>query len=690
MPSVRQCFIQVALALPLLGLATTGATAAGPAPNQLSAKPMLGDWGIEAQYIAPDVKPGNDFYTYVNDGWLKKAQLPQGMASMNSFTEVFLRSEEQINTIVADLLAAPAPANSHRQQLADLYRSYMDEERIEKLGLKPIQGELDTIRQIKTKADIARRMAGPLDESIMGLGVDLDEKNPERYVLYLGQSGLGLPGREYYLSDEPPFPAARKAYTDYIEATLARAQLPEPGRFARAILEFEIALATVHWTPEATRDRLKAYRPMNIGELIAYAPGFEWHAFLQANEVADQKQIIVTTDTAIQGTAALFEKTPLDVLRSYLAFHFINNQAQLLPKAYADANFDLYGRTLNGVEEQRPRNLRALQYVSANLGEVMGRLYVDRYFPPANKALMADYLHYLGESLRQHIEQSQWMDGPTRQEALAKLDGFVAKVGYPDQWRDYGSIVIKADDLIGNNRRIQQWTVQDALAKLGQPRRKWEWGMSPQVVNAYYSPQANEIVFPAAILQPPFFDPQADAAVNFGAIGAVIGHEMGHGFDDQGSRSDGKGVLRDWWSKAAREHFERETSKLVAQYNAYEPLPGTHINGQLTLGENIGDLGGLTIAYTAYRNFLDKTSNGQAPVLDGLTGDQRFFLSWAQVWRGIQTDDALRNQLLTNPHSPGQYRVNGVLRNMDAWYKAFNVTPDNQLYLPPEQRAVIW
>jgi putative endopeptidase len=681
--------INFAFVMPL-GVSAAGVGTASTAPGEHNAKPMMGDWGVESQYIAPGVVPGNDFYTYVNDGWIKQAKLPQGMASMNAFTEVYLRSEGQIKAIVDDLLANPAETEPQRRQIAALYRSYMDEARIEKLGLAPIKAELDAIQKLANHADIARRMAGPLDDSVMGLGVDLDEKDPNRYVLYLAQSGLGLPGREYYLSDSAPFPAARDAYVRYIEDTLTRAQLPSPGEHARAILQFEIDLATAHWTPEQTRDRLKSYQPMSIAELIAYAPGFDWNAFLQANRVADQKQLIVTTDTAIKGTAALFAKTPLDVLRSYLAFHFINNQAPYLPKAYADANFDLYGRTLNGIEEQRPRNLRALQFVSGSLGEVLGRLYVDRYFPPANKALMANYLHYISESLREHIEQSKWMDKPTRLQALAKLDGFVAKVGYPDRWRDYSSIVIKDDDLIGNNLRIQEWDIEDAIAKLGQPRRNWEWDMSPQVVNAYYSPQRNEIVFPAAILQPPFFDPQADAAVNFGAIGAVIGHEMGHGFDDQGSRSDGKGVLRDWWSKDAREHFDRETSKLVEQYNGYEPLPGTHINGQLTLGENIGDLGGLTIAHTAYRNFLQQNSNGQAPVIDGLTGDQRFFLAWAQVWRGIQTEDSLRNQLLTNPHSPGQYRVNGVIRNIDAWYKAFSVTPDNQLYLAPAQRVVIW
>jgi endothelin-converting enzyme/putative endopeptidase len=315
---------------------------------------------------------------------------------------------------------------------------------------------------------------------------------------------------------------------------------------------------------------------------------------------------------------------------------------------------------------------------------------VDRYFPPEHKALMDQYIHFIRESFRERLEQSTWMDQATKAEAFTKLDKFVAKIGYPDQWRDFSNIAIKDDDLLGNNRRIQQWYIDDALAKLGQPRREWEWQLSPQVVNAYYSASANEIVFPAAILQPPFFDPHADPAVNFAAIGAVIGHEMGHGFDDQGSRSDGSGMLRDWWTKDSREHFDAQARVLVDQFNAYEPIAGTRIKGELTLGENIGDLGGMAIAYNAYQKFLRDSHNGEAPVLDGLSGDQRFFLSWAQVWRNIQTDDFLRNSLLTNPHSPGEYRVNGIVRNMDAWYEAFDVTPDHDLYLPPEQRVTIW
>tara|TARA_R110002124_G_scaffold9222_10_gene47537 strand:+ start:4087 stop:6144 length:2058 start_codon:yes stop_codon:yes gene_type:complete len=655
-----------------------------------SGEPMLGEWGIETQYLSTEIAPGDDFFTYVNEGWIAQAQFPEGMPRMDSFTEVFLRSEDQIQTIIEEILASDGELNADGEQLAALYRSYMDVKRIEALGLAPLQPEINAILATETSADIARWMARPLQESAIGMGVALDQKNPDAYTLYLGQSGLGLPGRDYYLSDEATFPAIRNAYLTYIEGVLSRAKVDRPGQRAQDILNFETEIARRHWTPAQERDRLKNYHPMSPKELREFAPGFEWKAFLDESQVGDLDSMIVTCDTAIQKTAALIGETPLDVLRSYLVFHFIDNQAPYLPEAYQSAHFDFYKRTLYGIEQQRPRRLNALQYVSANLGEVLGRLYVDRYFPADYKASMQEYIHFIRKAFRQRIAQNTWMDEATREEAFAKLDGFIAKVGYPDKWRDLGTIVIKADDLLGNNRRIQQWYMNDALSKLDEPRRVWEWALSPQIVNAYYSSTSNEIVFPAAILQPPFFDPHADPAVNFAAIGAVIGHEMGHGFDDQGSRSDGNGVLRDWWTEESRAHFEAQTKVLVEQFNAYEPLPGTHIDGQLTLGENIGDLGGLTIAYHAYRNYLDDTHNGEAPIIDGMTGDQRFFLAWAQVWRGIQTDDFLRSKLMTGPHSPGAYRVNGIVRNLDAWYEAFGVTPEDDLFLTPAERVQIW
>jgi putative endopeptidase len=685
MSGYRQWLSRVAVALTLLGPVLPGGAQAARAE-----KPMLGDWGIELQHFSPTVDPGQDFFSHVNEGWIRQAKLPQGMPRMDAFTEVHLRSEAQLQRILEELIAREEQGAPHAQQIVDLYRSYMDESRIDALQLAPIQAELDAVLAASSPADVARWMARPLHESVMGMGVDLDEKDPLRYTLYVGQSGLGLPGREYYLSDEAPFPDIRKAYTGYIEGLLSRAQIDRSAERASAILRFETDLATAHWTPEEARERLKNYKPMSMEELARYAPGFDWRTFMDENRVGAQERLIVSTDTAVRDSAALVGRTPIETLRSYLAYHFINNQAPYLSSDYRDAHFDFFSRTLKGIDEPRARNLDALQYVSTRLGDGLGRLYVDRHFPPENKAAMANYIRYLRDALRQHVEQSQWMDKQTKAEAYAKLESFNAKVGYPDRWRDYSAIGIKPDDLIGNNRRILQWYIDDEIAKLGEPRRDWEWGMSPQTVNAYYSASRNEIVFPAAILQPPFFDPHADPAVNFAAIGAVIGHEMGHGFDDQGSRSDSKGILRDWWTPTSRAHFDSRTGVLVEQYDAYKPLPGTPINGQLTLGENIGDVGGLTVAHTAYRNFLKDANDGEAPVLDGLTGDQRFFLAWAQQWRAIQTEDFLRNMLLTDPHSPAQYRVNGVVRNIDAWYEAFDVTPEHELYLPPDKRVEIW
>jgi endothelin-converting enzyme/putative endopeptidase len=673
-----------------LSLCLIGAAAAALADPQKNAGPLLGEWGLETQYFSESVAPGDDFFTYVNEGWIKQAKFPPGMPKMDSFTEVFLRTEGQIQDIMDDLLVNAKAGDAKGQQLANLYKSYMDTSRIEALGITPLKADLADILAIARADEVARWMAKPQQDSVIGTGVDLDQKAPEHYVLYLGQSGLGLPGREFYLNDEAPFPETRKAYVSYIESLFSKAGIDRADERANDILSFETAIAQRHWTPAQNRDRLKNYNPMTRKELIAFAPGFAWQEFLDESKLGDQDKFIVRSDSAIKETAALMADTPLDTLRSYLAFHFINNQAPYLSQSYRDASFDFFQRTLQGIEEQRPRELSALNYVSSNLGEVLGQIYVERYFPPENKAMMEQYIHFIREAFRQRIAASNWMDAATKKEAFAKLDGFVAKIGYPDQWQDFSSVEIKPDDLLGNNRRIQEWYNDDALAKLTQPRRHWEWMLDPQIVNAYYSASRNEIVFPAAILQPPFFDPNADPAANFAAIGAVIGHEMGHGFDDQGSRSDGDGVIRDWWTDESRKHFEEQAQGLVEQYSVYEPITGTNINGQLTLGENIGDLGGLSIAFHAYQNFLKDSHDGAAPIIDGLTGEQRFFMAWAQLWRTIQTEDSLRNRLLTAPHSPGEYRVNGVIRNMDAWYEAFDVTPEHELFLPPEQRISIW
>lgn len=669
-----------ALSTPLAGMAQD------ITPDAAESKPMLGAWGVETQYVSKTLPPGDDFYRYVNEGWLNTAEFPQGFARVDSFVEVYLRSEKQIQAIITHIDKNDVGG----QQIQDLYQSYMDEKRIEKLGLTPIRGDLRSMLKISSHSDVARWMAKPMQQSVIGMGVRLDEKNPERYTLSVWQSGLGLPDRAYYLNDSKLYVDLRRDYTDYIKETFVRAGIDWADQRASEIVAFETQLAQLHWPAEELRDRIKNYYPMSKAELIKFAPGFDWTAFMDEMKVGHQKRLIVESNTAIQSIAKLISETPVDVLRSYLIFHCIDNYASLLPREYADAQFAFYSTRLNGIEEMRPRPQRAQKFVNNALGEVVGRIYVKRFFPESNKAILEQYIGFIREAFRQRLDRSPWMDEDTKKEAYKKLDGFVAKIGYPDKWQDYSSIVIRPTDLIGNSRRIQEWHWADDLAKLDEPRRSWEWGMHPQDINAYYSSTRNEIVFPAAIFQPPFFDPEADPAVNFAAIGAVIGHEMGHGFDDQGSLSDEKGRLRDWWSAASRKHFEQRTAKLVKQYNGYEPLEGLYVNGQLTLGENIGDLGGVSVAYEAYRDFVKKNYDGKAPVIDGYSGDQRFFMSWAQTWRSRQTEGFLRKQVLSNPHSPSQYRVNGVLRNMDAWYDAFSVKKDDDLYLPPDERVHIW
>ncbi|WP_417478666.1 M13 family metallopeptidase [Maricaulis sp.] len=682
-------------------LAACNPAAEAPAPDTpavetpaetaaLTGEAALGSWGIETAYVSETVSPGDDFFTHVNQGWLDTAEIPTGFSSAGAFLDLYLTSEERVNTIIAEAAATTdAVAGTPEQQIGDLYRSYMDTDRIEALGLSPIQEELDAVLASTTHTEIARWFGLPVHQSMMGLYVAQDSGNPQRYLTHVSQSGLGLPNRDYYLDDGERYVAYREAYVAYITNILTLSGIDNAGERAADIMALETALAQVHWPAELARESVPNYHLMTLAELETYAPGFEWGAFLEALGIADITEVVVNTDTAVQGTAQLFAETPVDVLASYLAFHFVDNQTGQLPARFDEASFDFYSRTLRGVEEQRPRDLRAIQFVNGRFGENIGQVYVERYFPPEYKAQMEELVEYLRAAFAARIATLEWMDDATRAEAQDKLESFLPKIGYPDVWRDYSTIAVDSGDLIGNVRAISAWNWADQRAQLNESKRDWMWYMSPQTVNAYYNPDSNEIVFPAAILQAPFFDPFADPAVNFAAIGGVIGHEMGHGFDDQGAEQDGQGVLRNWWTDFSREHFQERTGSLVAQYDAFSPVEGENVNGQLTLGENIGDLGGLSIAYQAYHAYL-ADHGGDAPVLDGLTGDQRFFMSWAQVWRSKMTEDSMVSRLRSDPHSPAQYRVNGVVRNIDAWYDAFGITEDSDLYLPPEERVSIW
>jgi putative endopeptidase len=660
------------------------------------AKPRYGNWGIETQYISKTVKPGDDFFTYVNQGWVESTQMPSGFNVFGSFNEVGLRTEERINAIILDAAKSATPEDDPRRQISDLYASYMDTARIERLGSTPIRRALDPIFRAKTLDDIARLMADPTSSSLAYINVFPDPGDPKRYLVMLDQLNggypiLGLPGRDYYERGDEAFLRHRAEFIDYITKAFESAGIDRAARRAADILALETELAASQWGLEKLRDRKANYHLMRTEELANYAPGFPWGVFLAARRVGDVREIVLGTDTALQAQAKIFAETPVDVWSSYLAFHWIANQADLLPAAFQVPHFEFYGPRLNGgAKEQRPREKRAIQFVNQKVRDAVGRIYVERYFPPRNLARIEELVGYLRRAFAERLTTLDWMDEKTRAQAQAKLATFKFKLGYPPAWRDYSTAHIRPDDALGNNRRLldADWAHSRSLLS-GPVRRDSEWYESPQTVDASFSPLGNAIELPAAILQPPFFDPLADPAVNFGAIGAVIGHEMGHGFDDQGARFDSEGRLNNWWSEDSAERFKRRTDALVEQYNAVSPVEGVHLNGKQSLGENIGDLTGVTISYRAYHLYL-RDHGGQPPILDGHTGDQRFFLSFGQQWRVIWTPEALRAASAQGYHPPSQYRVNGVVRNVDAWYDAFGVTSGEKLYLPSSERVRLW
>ena len=662
------------------------ALASEPAPTA-----TFGKWGVETQYITKDVAAGDDFYRHVNKGWLDTATIPPGLPEAGAFVSLMLETEQQVEAIVADAKAQRGAAGSPTQQIADLHASYMDVARRNSLGISMLSDSIADLMSVSNHRDFARRMGRAGYPGIINMMVEPDAKHPTRYMLSLGQGGLGLP-QEYFLRKDEPYAGMRLAYADYIAGVFTRAGIDRGEARARAIMDFETKLAAIQWTPEQSRDALKSYHPMATRALAAYAPGIDWRAMLDEAGLGDVKEVNLSADTALRKSAALFARTPIETLRAYFVFSYLDARASLLSQDWADANFDFYQRKLSGIAEQRPLEKQALGILQQMVPEQVGKLYAEKYFPPESKAEINKLVKFLLAAFHERLQGSAWMDKPTKAAAIAKLDAFTTKIGYPDRWHDFSTIRISPDDLVGNAARIEAWQVSDAVSKLKEPVRKWEWSQTimPQVINAYYNPAANEIVFPAAILQPPFFDPKADPAVNFGSIGMVIGHEVSHGFDDQGNRYDGQGVLRNWWTAKARTGFMQRAERLAAQYDQYKPLPDLHLNGHLTLGENIGDAGGMAIAWGAYQKLVADEYQGQAPLLDGFTGNERFFLGYAQLWRTLNTEGFLRNVTLTDPHSPGEFRVNGVLRNFAPWYETYGVKPGNAMYLPPEQRVSIW
>lgn len=656
---------------------------------QTSVAPRLGTYGIATENMDLSVKPGDNFFKFVNGTWLENTEIPADKDNYGGFAILADLSQERVKIIIEEASATRAPNGSEEQKIGDLYAAFMDVDAIESAGLEPVKADITKIRSVKSHKDVGVMMA----DASLGLPtpiapfVAVDLKDVKNYIVYLTQSGLGMPNRSYYLDEGEKSDAIRAGYVTFLTAMLKSANVDQADMRATRLMAFETDIARVHWTPTKRRNRSLTYNKHSLASLKDMAGDFPWDAMLAKAGLGAQTDFVVRETDAIEGAAKIFAKADVETLKDYMTASYMSSNAAYLPKQVDDARFEFYSKTLRGTEVQRDRWKRGVGQIDRMMGEIVGKVYVTKHFPPVAKTEMDKLIENLRGAFKDGIDNLEWMDPATKVEAQDKLAKFNPKIGYPDKWTDYSELTVDRDDLIGTVKKANVWAWNDEIKKLGGPIDRDEWGMNPQTVNAYYRPDLNEIVFPAAILQAPFFDPAADAAVNYGGIGAVIGHEMGHGFDDQGRKTDGNGEQRDWWTEEDGKAFEARSKDLVDQFNAFEPLPGEHVNGELTLGENIGDLTGLTMAYAAYK----KSLNGkEAPVIDGMTGDQRFFLSFGQIWQRKFRDAALLNRIKTDPHSPGEYRANGIVRNFDAWYEAFDVQPGDALYLPPEKRVKIW
>jgi putative endopeptidase len=648
--------------------------------------------GITADGIDPTVRAQDDFFRHINGGWIKRVEIPSDRALYGSFVQLLDKSEANLRAIIEEAARHDDHADAEVRKIGDLYASFMDERQADKLGLDPIKHDLQKVDEITDKASLTRLVAELQREGLGGLFggfVRPDDKHSDRYIVNLVQGGISLPDKSYY--QDARFKPIREKFLTHLETMFRLAGQAAPKEAASTVMAVETELATHHWDRVRSRDRTLTYNKKDRKELEALAPGLDWSAWFQALGAPDReiRELIVRQPEYFTALAAMLDKVSLADWKTWLKWHVLQDAAPYLSKSFVDENFAFSGRVLTGAPENRPRWKRGVALVGGKMGEAVGKIYVAKHFPPAAKTRMTELVLNLIEAYREDIANLDWMGPETRRQALEKLAKFHTKIGYPDKWRDYSSLEIRRDDLMGNVRRADAFEVKRNLAKLGKPVDRDEWDMTPQTVNAYYNAGMNEIVFPAAILQPPFFDMQADDAVNYGGIGAVIGHEIGHGFDDQGSKSDGDGNMVSWWTDADRKQFEARTKTLIEQYSGFEPaqLAGHKVNGALTIGENIGDLGGLSIAYKAYKRSL---KGRDAPVIDGLTGDQRFFIGWAQVWRIKYRDAELTRRLATDPHSPGEFRCNGVLRNLPEFYAAFDVKQGDKLWLPPERRVRIW
>jgi putative endopeptidase len=670
------------LATAALVLAAVPATAQDQAaPATTAAKPEIGAFGFDLTGMDKSVQPGDDFYAYANGTWAKNTQIPADKSNYGMFTALADLSQKRTQEI---LEAAKADPNS---MIGRAYASYLDSAAVEAKGLAPIEPWLNKIRAVD-KAGLAKLLAEADRNGVQhffGGYVGQDDKNPDVYIYTMFQGGIGMPDRDFYLKENERNAKLQAAYLGHLENVLTLAGEKDAAARAKAIYEFEKQVATVHWDKNDSSDATKVYNKMTIAELAQKAPGFDWQTFIRGIGVHEDA-ILVSQPSAFTGEAKLLADAPIGVIRDMLIVRSLDGFSGVLPDAVAQEAFSFYGTALSGTPQMQERWKRAVDFTTNNMGEAVGKDYVAKYFPPETKAAMDRLVKNVLAALDTRITNLTWMQPETKVKAKKKLANFTTKIGYPDRWKDYSKLEIKADDLFGNALRSNQFAHDDNISRLGGPIRRWEWGMTPMEVNAYANFGMNEIVFPAAILQPPFFDPHADAAINYGGIGAVIGHEISHHFDDQGAKYDETGKLADWWTPADVAAFEAAGKALVAQYDAYEVLPGEKLDGTFTLGENIGDLAGLTIAYDAYKKSL---GGKEAPVLGGLTGDQRFFLGWAQVWRRNYREQNLSQRITTDPHSPSIQRT-WVSRNLDPWYKAYQIKPGQKLYLAPKDRVRIW
>jgi len=646
--------------------------------------PRFGSWGFDLSGKDAAVKPGDDFFKFANGGFVERTHIPEDLVRFGNFDVLTILSENRVHEILEQAMQQPTAATA---KIGCFYATYMDEAKVEQLGAQPLAADLAKVKAAASRLELAALMGQPgsMCRSLFGPGISADAKDPSHYAVYIGSGGLGMPDKDYFL--KPAFAETKAKYQTYVTDLLGLIGWADPARLATQIVDFETRLAAASWERAEHRDRDKTYNPMSPAELAAYAPGFDFAGLLGERGLAKVQRLIVGDNTAFPNKAAIFADAPLETLQAWMAFGIADAAAPYLSKAFVDANFGFHAKTLSGQPEQRARWKRGVMLTNEVLGEAVGQIYVARYFPAASKRQMLELVNNVRSVLAERINRLDWMGEDTKKAAQQKLASFTVKIGYPDEFRDYAALRVEAGDLYGNLIRSGQFAWQRDLDRLDKPVDRKEWGMPPQKVNAYYNPSFNEIVFPAAILQPPFFDPQADAAVNYGGIGGVIAHEISHGFDDQGRKSNGEGVLKDWWTSEDAAKFNARAERLGAQYESFEILPGEHINGKLTMGENIGDMGGLTLALDAYQASLHGAT---APVLDGVSGVQRVFFGWAQVWRQKMRDEAQRKQIHTDPHSPAEARVNGVVRNIDAWYDAFDVKPGDKLYVKPEDRVRIW